>query len=152
MAELLTLVDIGDVYFNDWALQRTDAVMQCNAGVRVGTSIEHDAVAVAEAHLLHLVDELALDVALVVGYLNVWVAGLQTGQETVERLLPVDARFTASQHVQVGAVDNQYLHTRIRLVRETACKVKTISRTDQIMRYLKCNYAGNFSLVTSVAA
>ena len=76
MTELLTLVDIGDVHLDNWALQRADAVVQGYAGMGVGTGVEHNAVAAPEAHLLHLVDEAALDITLIVGYLDVGVAGL----------------------------------------------------------------------------
>ena len=76
MTECLALVDIGDMNFDDRTLQRADAVVQGHAGMGVGTCIEHDAVTAAEAYLLHLVDEEALDVTLIVGNLDIRIARL----------------------------------------------------------------------------
>ena len=95
VAERLALVDVGDVDLNDRTTERTDAVVERHGGMGVSTGVEHDAVE-GEAHLLHLVDELALDVALVVGYLDIGETGLQLGQILVERRRTVDARLTGS--------------------------------------------------------
>ena len=78
VTELLALVDIRDMYLDDRALQRADAVVQGYAGMGVGTGVEHDAVALAKARLLHLVDELTLDVALIVININVGISIAQT--------------------------------------------------------------------------
>ena len=58
------------------AAQRADAVVQGDAGVRVGTGVEYDAVE-GESHLLHLVDHLTLYVALKVFQFHFFVASLQ---------------------------------------------------------------------------
>ena len=111
MAELLALVNITDMYLYDGAAQAADTVLQGHAGVGVGSGIEHDAVvAPEEARLLHLVDELALHVALIVVYLYIRVFLPQLGQIAVERLAAVDARFALSQQVQVWSVDNLDFH------------------------------------------
>lgn len=109
VAELLTLVDVRDVNLDDGAAQRADAVMQCYAGVGVGTGIEHDAV-VGEPHLLHLVNELTLYVALVVLNAYVRIFGLELWQVLLKGRCAVDARLTGAQQVQVRTVDNDYLH------------------------------------------
>ena len=83
VAELLTLMNVRDVHLNDWRLQRTDAVVQGNGGMRIGTGIQHDTV-VSEADLLHLVDEFALNVALVILDLDAGILGLQLGQILLE--------------------------------------------------------------------
>ena len=80
-----------------------------NAGAYTHTSIEHNAI-VLEAHLLHLVDELALHVALIVVYLHIRDLGFQLGQECLERLAAIDARLANTQQVQVGSVNNLNLH------------------------------------------
>ena len=75
MTELLTTVNVGDMDFDDRTLQRTDAVVQRDARVRIGTRVQHDAVvALEESRLLHLVDQLTLHVALIVVYLHVGIA------------------------------------------------------------------------------
>ena len=83
VAELFALMDVTDVDLDDGRFQRTDAVVQGNGSMRVGTSIQHDAV-VGEADLLHLVDELALNVALVILDVDVGILGLQLGQILLE--------------------------------------------------------------------
>ena len=93
------------------ALQASDAVVQRHAGMCVGPSVEHDAViASEEARFLHLVDELALHVALVVVYLHVREPLAQLRQVVLERLVAVDAWLPLPQQVQVWPVDNLYLH------------------------------------------
>ena len=95
VAERLALMDVGDVDLDDRTTERTDAVVECHGSMGISTGVEHDAVE-GEAHLLHLVDKLALDVALVVGYLDIGETGLQLGQILVERRRTVDARLTGS--------------------------------------------------------
>ena len=63
VTELLTLVNVRDVYLDDWRLQRTDAVVQSYGSMGVGTCIQHNAI-IGEAYLLHLIDEFALHIAL----------------------------------------------------------------------------------------
>ena len=67
VTEILTLVNIADVYLNDRTFQRTDAVVKGYASMGIGSCIEDDAV-VGEAYLLHLVNQLSLDIALIVFY------------------------------------------------------------------------------------
>ena len=95
MAELLALVDVGYVNLHNGAFQRTDAVLQGYAGVSIGAGIEDDAVVAAEeSHLLHLVNQLTLDVALEIANLYVWIILLQLGQVLLKRRGAVDTRFT----------------------------------------------------------
>jgi len=88
MAELLALVDIGYMDLYNRAAQRTDAVLQGDAGVGIGTCIEYDAVArwlLGEACLLHFVDQLALDVALVIADFHIGISVTQLCQVLFER-------------------------------------------------------------------
>ena len=71
----------------------------------VGTGIEDDAV-VGEAHLLHLVNHLSLDITLEVVYLNVVILLAQLCKIVVERAAAVDAWFANAQEVQVRTVKN----------------------------------------------
>ena len=111
MSELLALVDIRDVYLDDGALETTDAVVQGDARVSIGPCIEHDAViAACEPRLLHLVDELALDIALIVVYLHLRVAAAECREAVFHRFRAIDTWFPLPQQVQVWPVDNLYLH------------------------------------------
>lgn len=84
MTEVLTLVNIADVYLDDRALQGADAVVEGYAGMGVCSGIENDAI-VGKANFLHLVNQFALNIALKVFYHDVWILCLQLGQILVER-------------------------------------------------------------------
>jgi hypothetical protein len=105
VAELLALVDIGDVYLDDGSLQRTDAVVQGYRGVGVGSGIEHDAV-VRKTYLLHLVDEFTLNVALEILDVHIGIFGLQLGQILLERRTAIDAWLTGAEQVKVGTIND----------------------------------------------
>ena len=112
MTERLALMHIGDMNFDDGALQRTDAVVERHTGVGIGTRIEYDAVvAIEEAHLLHLIDELTLDVALETGDLHIGELCLQRRQVALKRLIAIDAWLALSQQIEVRTIDNLNLHT-----------------------------------------
>ena len=83
MTELLALVHIRDVNLDHRCLERTDTVLQSYRGVGVGASIQHNAV-VAKANLLHLVNQFALYVALIVLDVDVGKALTQLRQVCVE--------------------------------------------------------------------
>ena len=70
MTELLALVNVRNVNFNDGTFQRTNAVVQCYRGMGVGSCIEHDSV-VGEANLLHFVNQFSFYIALIVFYFHV---------------------------------------------------------------------------------
>ena len=70
MPEIFALVNIGNVHFNHRCADSTYAIGQRDAGVRVGSGVKHDAIAL-KAHGLQLVDKLAFDVALKVIYLYI---------------------------------------------------------------------------------
>ena len=112
MTERLALVHVGDMNFDDGALQGADAVMQRHTRMGISTRIEHDTVvAFEETHLLHLVDEFTLDITLETGYLHIWELSLQLRQVALKRLIAIDARFALSQQIEVGTIDNLKLHT-----------------------------------------
>ena len=57
MTELLTLMHIRDMHLNDRTLQAANAVLQGDARMGLGTSIEYNAVVAAKkARFLHLID------------------------------------------------------------------------------------------------
>ena len=112
MAELLTLVYIRDVNFYARTLQAADAILQGNAGMGVGTGVEHHAI-VGEAHFLQLVDELALDVALVILNLHIRKLSLQLRQVALEGIAAVNAWFADAQEVQIRTINNLYLHNHM---------------------------------------
>ncbi len=109
VAELLALVNVGDVYLHRRAAQRAEAVLQSHAGVGVGSCVEYHAVE-SEAHLLQLVDKLALDVALVVVYLHVGIGRAQRLEVAFKRVAAVDARLAHAEKIKVWSVDYLYLH------------------------------------------
>ena len=109
MAELLALMHIRDMHLDDRTLERADAIVQGHTGVGIGTGIENDAVE-RETYLLHLVDELALDIALKVANLHVRILRLQLRQIGLERHLSVDAWLALAKQVEIGAIDDLNFH------------------------------------------
>ena len=75
----------------------------------VGTGIENDAIA-AESHLLQSVDEFSFHVALIVVDVHIGKRSPQYGQICLERRPPVDLWFACAQEVEVGPIDDVYLH------------------------------------------
>lgn len=145
VTELFALVDIGNVHFNDRALQRTDAVVQRHGSVGVCPRIEDDAVK-GETHLLHLVNQLPLDIALVVVYLHVGVLCPKLGQILVEGRRTVNARLTGTQQVQIRTINDDYFHISKKMITFVATKLlnkmETRKKTEtnivrSYQRYLK---------------
>ena len=114
VAEFLAFVDIGDVHLDGGTLQGTDAVLQRHARMGIGTSIEHNAIE-SEAHLLHLVDQFALDVALIILYFHIGISRPKLGQVVFKGIVAVDARLTHSEEVEVRPVDNLYFHCQFEI-------------------------------------
>ena len=83
VAELFALMDVTDVDLDDGRFQRTDAVVQGNGSVCVSTCIQHNTV-VGKADFLHLVDELAFNIALEILDFYGGIPGLQLGQILLE--------------------------------------------------------------------
>lgn len=115
VAEFLTTIHVADVNLDDGSADGTDAVEQRNARVGVSTGIENNTV-VGEASLLHFVDELAFDVALVVLYLDIGESLAEPCQIIVHRFITIDGWFTSSQEVKVRAIDDDYFHITLKLL------------------------------------
>ena len=96
----------------------------------VCSSIEHDTI-VAEAHLLHLVDEFTLDVALVILDINIEVLLLQLWQVLLERGGTVDAWFADTQQVEVWTIDNENFHNSKIFLTFVAAKVRNKMETSK---------------------
>ena len=109
VAKCLALMNIRDVNLNNRALQRADTVVQGYGSVGVGTGIEHDTVT-TETNLLHLVNQLTLDIALVIGYLDIRIAGLKLRQILVKRRRTVNAWFPGTQEIQIRTIDDLDFH------------------------------------------
>ena len=76
MSEFLTLVNVGDMNFHYGAFHAPYTVLQGYTGMRVGTGIENNSV-VTESYFLQLIDELALDIALIILYLDIGIFSFQ---------------------------------------------------------------------------
>ena len=109
VAELLTLVNIGYVHLDYRRTERAYAVLQGDARVGVGTGVEHYAAA-REASLLHLVDEFAFDVALIITYLDVGICGTKRLQIVVERAAAIYSGFARAEQIKIRAIDDLYFH------------------------------------------
>jgi len=109
MPESLALMNVRDVHFNHRRADGTDAIGQGDAGVRVGSGVKHDAVAL-KPHGLQLVDKLALDVALKVIYLYIGETSTQARLEIVERRATINVWLAYAKQVEIWPVDNLYRH------------------------------------------
>ena len=113
MAKLLTLVNVADVNLYHGTTKGTDAVLQGNGRVGVGAGVEHNAVDSTVAYLLHLVDEAAFDVALIIKQLHLArILLLKLLKIRVKPCRAVDTRLTNTQHVEVRTIDYLYFHIK----------------------------------------
>ena len=112
MTELLALVNIGDVHFDDWCRNGTDGIVQRYAGMRIGSGIQDDAIGL-EATSVYAVDELALAVALEIIELHIGVTQTKLFEIILEGTRAIDSRLTTSKEVEIRAVDDlNYFHCR----------------------------------------
>ena len=109
MSEFLTLVNVGDMNFHYGAFHAPYTVLQGYTGMRVGTGIENNSV-VTESYFLQLIDELALNIALIIPYLDIGIFSLQLWKVTFERIVAVNTWLANTKQIEVGAIDNLYLH------------------------------------------
>jgi len=124
MAELLALMYVGDMHFDDRTFQRTDTVVEGYAGVSVRPGIEYDSI-ISESHLLHLIDEFSLNITLIVVYLILRIAVAQLWQIVLERRRAVDARLSPSEEIEVWTVDNLNPHI-LRFEIFTVCSMNSL--------------------------
>ena len=130
MTELLALVYIRNMYLDDRTLQRTDAVVERHRGMGISSCIQHNAI-IGEAHLLHLVDQLALDIALVVGNLDIGILSLQLRQILFERRRAINTRLTNAKEVQIWTINNLNFHISKKFRTFAATKVRNKMETDK---------------------
>ena len=109
VAEVFSLMDIGDMHLYNGTFYGAYAVVQGNAGVGVGSGVQHNAVE-REAHLLYLVYQFSLNIALIVFYLYLRILLTQLGQIALERLAAVYPRLSHAEQVEIGTIHYLYLH------------------------------------------
>ncbi len=83
--------------------------MESHAGMCICAGIQNDAV-VGEPHLLHLVNQFSLNVALVVIQMDVWIVCTQFWQIIIEGIAAVDAWLTDAEQIQVRAIYDENFH------------------------------------------
>ena len=130
MTELLALVYIRNMYLDDRTLQRTDAVVERHRGMGISSCIQHNAI-IGKAHLLHLVDQFALDIALVVGNLDIGILSLQLRQILFERRRAINTRLTNAKEVQIWTINNLNFHISKKFRTFAATKVRNKMETDK---------------------
>ena len=92
---------------------RFQRIQNRNAGVGIGPRVNHNGIRVSIGPL-DLIYQVPLMVGLILGHFRTgFFSGcLQQGQQIREAVLSIDPRFPNAQHIQIGAVDNQYFHIR----------------------------------------
>ena len=91
---------------------RLDRIQQRDAGMGIGTGIDHDAVGTVTVGLLDAVDQAALMVGLVELHLHT-IAVAKRADLLAQGIIgtgAVQGRLTDAQHIQIRSVDHQYLH------------------------------------------
>lgn len=108
VAEIFAGEDIADVNLDHRCADGRNGIGDGHGGVRVGASVEHDAV-VSKTEFMQFVDQLSFHIALKITQGNCRKFLAKCLEVAFERLVTIDVFFTASQQVQVGAVDYCYL-------------------------------------------
>ena len=110
MAEFFTGVDVGEMDFHDRNLGGGDGIAQGDAGVRVPSGIDHHDIGLPHG-VLNPRHQRAFIVAL--AKLNFCATlGLFThgAFDICQRGCPVNLRLPLPQQIEVGAVEEEYLH------------------------------------------
>lgn len=97
MTELFATVYVRQVHFDHREMQRTDAVVQGNARVRIGSGIERHPVDAFGQGLLQAVDEESFDVALIVKYFVVGKMLSQHFKAVFHAVTAVNIGFTLAE-------------------------------------------------------
>ena len=75
----------------------------------ISTGIQDDSV-VVEAHFVYLVYQFPFHIALVIVQLDVSISAPQVLQIILERCGSIHTRFALAQQIQIGTIDDLYLH------------------------------------------
>src|SRR5581483_2706793 len=115
-APRLSMLDVGEVHLHDRHLQQLERVADCVAVVAPGSRVDDDAVDVVVG-VVDPLDELALAVRLPAARVDVEGVrpGVDAALELVQADPAVDLRVAPAEHVEVGAVQDEDLHQRMRL-------------------------------------
>ena len=106
LAELLAGEDVADVDLDHRDADGGDSIADSHAGVGVAPGVEDDAIE-RGCSLLQLVYYLTLDIALVVGQIDVLVGSTQFRKELVESICSIDIGLPPTLQVKIRPVDNK---------------------------------------------
>ena len=110
MAELFTLVDVGDMHLHGRSRHRLERIVKGNTGMSVGSGIQDDAVHV-KATAMDAIDEIALMVALEIVEMHIGKRCTQLVKIVFEGTGTVDAWLSTTQEIQVRTIDDlNFLH------------------------------------------
>ena len=105
MTKFFAFVDIGDVYFERGSSHPGDSVRDSHRSVSITSCIEQNRIK-GEAHLMDLVDQLPLYVALEIVEFNLRKALLQLLEIILKGLAAIDFRFSFPKQIQVRTINN----------------------------------------------
>ena len=141
MPELLPLVDVGYVHLNAGHVHRLEGVQDGVGVVGIRPGVQHDGVVhavggvdgVENGPLVVGLDETDLDALGIAG-------GADEGQQGLIILAAVDGRLPQPQQIQIGAVDDQKLHSSASLM---VCTVTSSAPSLDTVTSAKRRYSGS---------
>ncbi len=109
MTKLLTLVDVGQMHFNERNAYGCKRVAYGNAGMRVSSRIDDDVLRAIATGFLDAIDQSAFVIALEDGEFGTLRGGLlfESLIDVGQGKPAVDLGLACSEQVQIGAVQNQ---------------------------------------------
>lgn len=111
MPEGLSLIQIGQMYFNKWDRDPGQRIANCDAGVRICRRVDDDEVRAVLPGRLYAVNQRAFVIALPRCQRDAHFAckQLKVLIDLLQREAAVDMRFSGAEQVQVRAMQYQYV-------------------------------------------
>src|SRR5574344_1247081 len=109
MAKLLTLMNITNMDFYDWAFQTADTVLQGNTSMRICACIKDYSI-IRKSYFLRFIYQFAFDIALIIFYVNIRIFCLKLRKIALERVAAIYTWFTYTKQIQIWTINDLNLH------------------------------------------
>jgi hypothetical protein len=109
MPELFPSGGIADVHFNNWRFNGGNGIAQSHRCMGITARVYHNSIT-CKTNFVQIVNQFALNIALKILKGYCWIFLLQRKQETIKRLVAINAWFPLAQQVKIRTVDNGDVH------------------------------------------